>query len=111
MPWKPVYVKGFEADPHRMRRIGQAAVRKGISHQQVAEFVMNTGNRQVKKRKSEKAKSNDGQKDNDDPETLALGEAGNRKLDAAKEFIRGTGKQQSCCPQQKCERGGNFNNM
>src|SRR5258705_8490352 len=91
---KPIYVKGFEADPHGMWRIGQTSVREGITHQQVAEFVVNARDRNMKKRKSEKTKNDYGQKYNEDRKALALGEAGKGSFDAAKEFIRGSGKQQ-----------------
>src|SRR5258708_11560620 len=90
---KPIYVKGFEADPHGMRWIGQAPVREGITHQQVTEFVVNAGDRNMKKRKREKTNNDYGQKYNDDRKALALGEAGKGSFDAAKEFIGSLGKQ------------------
>src|SRR4029077_11224227 len=48
---KPVHVKSFEADPHRMWRIGKATVGKRVSHQQVTEFVVNPRRRNGKPRK------------------------------------------------------------
>jgi hypothetical protein len=45
---KAVDVKCFEADPHRMRRIGKSAVRDGIAHHEVAEFVVDAGHRDWK---------------------------------------------------------------
>lgn len=35
------YMQAFEMSPHRVDRIGQPSMRKGIRSQQVAEFVMN----------------------------------------------------------------------
>ena len=40
---KPQDVEGFETSPKRMGRVGQAAMREGVSHQQIAEFVVNAG--------------------------------------------------------------------
>src|SRR5258705_7375094 len=49
---KPVDVKSFEAHPHRVRRIRKPEMCESISHQQIAEFVMNArrGNRQARKK-------------------------------------------------------------
>src|SRR5260370_28165665 len=91
---KRIYVKGFEADPHGMRWIGQAPVREGITHQQVTEFVVNAGDRNMKKRKREKTNNHHRQKYDDDRKALALREADKGSFDTAKEFIRGSGKQQ-----------------
>jgi hypothetical protein len=40
-----VDVEGFQADPHGMGRVGEAAMCKGVAHQQVAEFVVDTRDR------------------------------------------------------------------
>jgi hypothetical protein len=43
-----------------MRRIGQPAVGKCVRHQQVAEFVVNAGDRNVQPRQGEQANSDYG---------------------------------------------------
>ena len=56
---KPVDVKRFEADPHRVRRIGEAAVGERVGHQQVAEFVVNAGNRDGQQRQDRNSNDDD----------------------------------------------------
>ena len=41
---QPIYVKSFEADPHGVRRIAQAAVRECVSEKEIAESIVDTGN-------------------------------------------------------------------
>ncbi len=49
---KPIDVKSLEVHPHRVRRIRKPEMRERISHQQIAEFVMNAWrrNRQARKK-------------------------------------------------------------
>ena len=53
---KPVDVKGFEAHPHGVRRISEAAMRERIGHERVAEFVVDAGNGDGEKRNAKNKK-------------------------------------------------------
>src|ERR1700730_8676377 len=45
---EPIDVKGVEARPHRVWRVGEPTVRKGVAHKEVTVLVMNSGNRDGK---------------------------------------------------------------
>ncbi len=40
---QPIYVKSFEADPHGVRGIAQAAVRERVSEKEITESIVDTG--------------------------------------------------------------------
>src|SRR5262249_9025096 len=40
--WKPVDVERFEADPHRVRRIRQAAMGERVCHEEIAELIVDS---------------------------------------------------------------------
>ncbi len=73
---KPIDVERFETYPHGMWRIGQTAVGECVPEQQVAVFVMDSGNRDGQLRQKSKADTNNDEEDGDDYKRLAYRQAG-----------------------------------
>src|SRR6266446_625371 len=84
LPWrilrricgKPIDVERFETYPHGMWWIGKAAVDECVPEQQVAVFVMDSGNRDGQLRHKNKADAHNDEEDSDDHKRLAFREAG-----------------------------------
>jgi hypothetical protein len=68
-------------------RIGQPAVREGIRHQKVAEFVMNSGNGGWQEWQEQQANCGDSQKDAKNCQRFVVGETGEDFFDATENYI------------------------
>ena len=55
-------MKGFKAEPHGMRRIGETSMGEGIAHQEVAVFIVNAGDRDTKERKDGESNGDNAEK-------------------------------------------------
>ncbi len=65
-------MEGFKAEPHGMRRIGEASMGEGVAHQQVAVFVVNARDRAVQERERGESDSDDAEKQAEHDEIAAF---------------------------------------
>src|SRR5215470_17494986 len=84
----------FEADPHRVRRIRKAAVRKRVGHEQIAELVVDPRSGNGKKRKGRKTNHNHATEKNRRAKHDAAADSFKRAFDEAEEcFVPAREKQ------------------
>jgi len=69
-------------------------VRERVGHQQIAEFVVNSGNGDGEKGKRQEPNGDDGEEQDEDGEHSAFGEMREGLLDAAEEVIGGVWEEQ-----------------
>jgi hypothetical protein len=70
-------------------------VRERISHQEVAEFVVNAGHWDGKQRQNKEAESDNGEEENDYGEQFTLGETGKALLHTMEKSLAGAGNDES----------------
>src|SRR5216683_6431502 len=78
---EPIHMKRFETDPHGMGRIGQAAVSESVAEQQIAEFVVDSGDGHWQLTQKSKTDTDDYEENSDECQRLALGQARERGFD------------------------------
>ena len=81
-------MKRFEASPEWVRRIREAAVAKRIAHQEVAEFVMNTGIGNGKAAKQRKAQRDYEKKQSGNGQGFMSSKPGEVALDTSEKALR-----------------------
>src|SRR5260370_15711439 len=92
---EPIHVKRFEAHPHGMRRIRETAVGQRVTKQQIAVFVMNSGNGHRQLRQKSKPDTDDDEEKSDDSQRLALRQTRNKGLNGVEHSWR-QARQKNC---------------
>ena len=84
-------MKRVQKNPHRMRRIGQPAVRESVRREQVAEFVVHFGLRHGLPRQQRHAREDGDHADGQEGEPPVLRELGKFPLDPSQDGLAQSG--------------------
>ena len=88
-------VESVKEDPHRMRRIGEAAMRECVGREQVAELVVNGGYWNGQDWKQGQANQNCSDSKSHDSKALAAREAAQPAFERTQPAIAGHGRKPS----------------
>jgi hypothetical protein len=80
---EPIDMKSLEADPHGMRRIGQPAVDESIGHEEVAEFVVDSGHGDGQKRQDHQSNGRNTEEERANCQGSSRGKTSEELFDAA----------------------------